>query len=117
MVARLGKVTSIRQFAMMMNKYWAVYKQKGDARGRTISITAPDIGAAIDDMMKQLGKARTEDEDEYDLYAVRDNQAYVLVASKLKRMQRSQPPLTIEKYVVEQHTFTEKLYVSWRDAA
>ena len=59
----------------------------------------------------------SHDRDEYDLYAVRDNQAYVLVASKLKRIQRSQPPLTIEKDVVEQHTFTEKLYVSWRDAA
>ena len=100
---------------MMMNKYWAIYKQAGDGRGRAINITAPNVGAALDDMMKQLGKARTEDDDEYDLYEIIDDVRYVPVAAKYKKIKREQP--VIEAEVVEQQTFTEKLYVSWRDAA
>ena len=100
---------------MMMNKYFAVYKQGGDARGRSVTISAPNVGAALDEMMKQVGKTRSDDDDEYDLYEVVDGLKYVPVAAKFKKVKREQP--VIEAEVVEQHTFTEKLYVSWRDAA
>ena len=66
----------LRVLVMMMNKYWAAYKHANRSTPVCTTLHAPNVGAALDMMMAYVGKTRTEDDDEYDLYEVKNDTAY-----------------------------------------
>lgn len=106
--------------AQRSRKFWGCYKKAGQEARFTFSITAPDVGTALDMMYAKVDRnAKEHMDDEYDLMEiVGDNEnQYVPVAQKFKGTGPAAVKPAIKQETVEKAVFTEKSYVSWRDAA
>ena len=94
-----------------MKKYYAVVRRPNYTKPITINILSDNDSDAIDDMYYFSGATKADDISEYVLYEVISPDRYRPVASK----PAESPPSRCED--VDKHTFTEKVYRSYKDAA
>lgn len=102
-----------------MAKYFGTYKNSNTVRPFTWSFEANSLPIAIDKFLTYCGVRTASDDDEYEIFHIVGNDRYVPVAQKFKTQPRTstQSTLTLDEKKIDESVFTEKVYVSWRDAA
>lgn len=98
-----------------MKKFFAVARRRNDTSPMRITLEAVDYRQALDDMFYYLNTDSFGVE-EYEMYEIVGTDRYVPVASKIKPSAGTPTPV-VETKVVEEATFKEKLYTSYRDVA
>lgn len=93
-------------------KYYAIAKRSDNPTPRPLRFLSVNDKTAVDDMYGYLGAKKASDVADYVLYEILDNDHMRLVGEKVG----NKTPL-LEHKQVEKHTFTEKVYKSYKDAA
>lgn len=103
-----------------MPKYYGVCRTHDGAGPISFSYEADDVPKAIDKFLAFCGISRSHPDDEYEIFLV-DGVKYYPVSQKFKS---KRTPLTrelelapLDEEAIQAQVFTEKVYVSWRDAA